>query len=152
MATSFSTEQRKLQREIERLQRLQEELKRKERVPIIEKIVQDMRSFDINPDDIVQAFGSKSIRTKATSKTSTSKKSSTRRKGAIVQPKYRHPTTGATWTGRGRAPLWIVESEQAGTMRDAFLIKTAGSEGEGGIKGDEEQDLNPSGSDGQNVQ
>lgn len=152
MATSFITEHRKLQREIERLQRLQEDLKRKERVPIIEKIVQDMRRFDINPDDIVQAFGSKSIRTKSTSKTSTSKKTSTGRKGAIVPPKYLHPSTGATWTGRGRAPLWIVESEQAGTMRDAFLIKTAGSKEEGGIKGDEEQDSNPSGSDDLNVQ
>ena len=24
-----------------------------------------------------------------------------------VAPKYRHPATGATWTGRGKAPKWI---------------------------------------------
>lgn len=24
-----------------------------------------------------------------------------------VAPKYRDPATGATWTGRGKAPLWI---------------------------------------------
>ena len=22
-------------------------------------------------------------------------------------PKYRHPETGATWTGRGRTPAWV---------------------------------------------
>lgn len=25
----------------------------------------------------------------------------------IVAPKYRDPATGATWTGRGKAPKWI---------------------------------------------
>jgi DNA-binding protein H-NS len=31
--------------------------------------------------------------------------------------KYRDPLTGATWSGRGRAPNWI-----AGKDRDAFLV------------------------------
>ncbi len=35
---------------------------------------------------------------------------------APVAPKYRDPKTGATWTGRGRAPAWI------GKNRDKFLI------------------------------
>jgi len=26
---------------------------------------------------------------------------------ATVAPKYRDPESGATWTGRGRAPLWL---------------------------------------------
>lgn len=34
-----------------------------------------------------------------------------------VAPKYRHPMTGATWTGRGKAPKWL------GDDRDQFLIK-----------------------------
>lgn len=34
-----------------------------------------------------------------------------------VEPKYRDPETGATWTGRGKAPRWI-----EGKDRDAFLI------------------------------
>ncbi|WP_323123378.1 H-NS histone family protein [Burkholderia alba] len=33
------------------------------------------------------------------------------------KPKYRDPKTGATWTGRGRAPAWIV-----GKNREHFLI------------------------------
>lgn len=35
---------------------------------------------------------------------------------APVAPKYRDPKTGATWSGRGRAPAWI------GKNRDRFLI------------------------------
>ncbi|MFZ7309873.1 H-NS family nucleoid-associated regulatory protein [Comamonas jiangduensis] len=35
-----------------------------------------------------------------------------------VAPKYRDPITGATWTGRGKPPLWI-----AGKDRLNFLIE-----------------------------
>ncbi|MDH1675310.1 H-NS histone family protein [Comamonas aquatica] len=35
-----------------------------------------------------------------------------------VAPKYRDPATGATWTGRGKPPLWI-----AGQDRLNFLIQ-----------------------------
>ncbi|MEF2250248.1 H-NS family nucleoid-associated regulatory protein [Ralstonia solanacearum] len=34
-----------------------------------------------------------------------------------VAPKYQDPKTGATWTGRGRAPAWI-----AGKNYERFLI------------------------------
>lgn len=40
-----------------------------------------------------------------------------KRKGTTVAPKYMDPKTGATWSGRGRAPAWI------GKNRDRFLIK-----------------------------
>lgn len=39
--------------------------------------------------------------------------------GQKVEPKYRHPETGATWTGRGKPPLWIAEA----TDREIFAIK-----------------------------
>ncbi len=38
--------------------------------------------------------------------------------GGKVEPKYKNPVTGETWTGRGKAPKWIAEKE-----RDQFLIK-----------------------------
>jgi len=34
-----------------------------------------------------------------------------------VAPKYRNPSTGETWTGRGKAPKWI-----EGRDRSSFLI------------------------------
>ena len=36
---------------------------------------------------------------------------------ASVAPKYRDPTSGKTWTGRGKPPTWI-----AGRNRDEFVI------------------------------
>ena len=33
-----------------------------------------------------------------------------KRKGVKVAPKYRCPTSGKTWTGRGRAPAWVVNT------------------------------------------
>lgn len=38
-------------------------------------------------------------------------------KGSKVAAKYRDPASGATWTGRGRAPVWIVDKD-----RSAFSI------------------------------
>jgi DNA-binding protein H-NS len=36
----------------------------------------------------------------------------------VKPPKYRHPKTGATWTGHGRAPAWIADAKD----RSKFLI------------------------------
>lgn len=38
-------------------------------------------------------------------------------KGSTVPPKYRNPTTGETWTGRGKAPSWIRDED-----REKFAI------------------------------
>lgn len=39
------------------------------------------------------------------------------RAGAKVEPKYRDPATGQTWTGRGKPPKWI-----EGKDRSQYLI------------------------------
>jgi DNA-binding protein H-NS len=36
-----------------------------------------------------------------------SRKAGSKAGGGKVAPKYRNPTTGETWTGRGKAPKWI---------------------------------------------
>ena len=41
------------------------------------------------------------------------KRSSSVNKGTTVAPKYRDPATGATWSGRGKAPLWIANKDRA---------------------------------------
>lgn len=41
---------------------------------------------------------------------------------AKVAPKYRGPK-GETWTGRGRAPRWLVALEAQGKKRESFLIR-----------------------------
>lgn len=42
-----------------------------------------------------------------------SRRASSAQKGSAVAPKYRDPATGATWTGRGKAPTWIRDKDRA---------------------------------------
>jgi len=46
-----------------------------------------------------------------------SRKSGGKNAGGKVAPKYRNPSTGETWTGRGKAPKWI-----EGRDRSNYLI------------------------------
>lgn len=69
---------------------------------VLRKIGIVVKEFDLTPDDIFPLENSGS-----------------NVKRAAVAPKYRNPSTGATWTGRGKPPAWI-----AGQNRDLFLIAT----------------------------
>lgn len=45
------------------------------------------------------------------------------KKTGTVAPKYRNPNNpDETWTGRGRAPRWLVELEGSGSQREQFKI------------------------------
>lgn len=37
---------------------------------------------------------------------------------STVAPKYRNPETGDTWSGRGRAPKWVVGDKEAYLIKD----------------------------------
>lgn len=39
-----------------------------------------------------------------------------------VAAKYRNPTTGESWSGRGRAPRWLADELAKGRAKDEFLI------------------------------
>ena len=43
-------------------------------------------------------------------------------RGIKVAPKYRHPKTGETWTGRGGVAGWLAREIEAGRKREDFLI------------------------------
>ncbi|KAA0073305.1 H-NS histone family protein [Tardiphaga sp. P9-11] len=43
-------------------------------------------------------------------------------RGIKVPPKYRHPRTGETWTGRGGVAGWLAKEIAAGCKREDFLI------------------------------
>lgn len=48
---------------------------------------------------------------------------SLKKSGYTVAPKYRHPGTGDTWSGRGSAPRWLKEAlRKRATKLDDFLI------------------------------
>lgn len=66
------------------------------------KVVEIMDTFGLTITDIASAVG----------------KGKASKGKTVVAAKYRDPSTGATWTGRGRAPLWL-----NGRSKDDFLIK-----------------------------
>jgi DNA-binding protein H-NS len=43
-------------------------------------------------------------------------------RGVKVPPKYRHPATGETWSGRGDVASWLSAELRAGKTREDFLI------------------------------
>lgn len=69
---------------------------------IITSIREQVTEYDITPEQI---FGRRRA------------DSSSRR--APIAPKYRDPKTGATLSGRGKAPQWIANAKN----RDRFLIE-----------------------------
>ncbi len=46
-----------------------------------------------------------------------------------LPPKYQDPVSGKTWSGKGKAPGWIVEATKKG-KRDDFLISKAAAKSE----------------------
>lgn len=41
-----------------------------------------------------------------------------------VKPKYRHPKSKETWSGRGKTPRWLAAEIKNGKRKDDFLIKS----------------------------
>jgi len=115
---TYAALQLKIQKEITRLQKQAQALQSKQRSPVITSIVRSMREYDITPDEIAAAYNKK----KPARPAARPARAATAAK-RTVPPKYKHPETGATWTGRGKAPRWISEAETAGKSRDQFLIK-----------------------------
>uniref|UniRef100_UPI0040556D2B H-NS histone family protein n=1 Tax=Orrella sp. TaxID=1921583 RepID=UPI0040556D2B len=114
---NYAVLQAKIQKEIEKLRKQADALQLKKRKPVITSIVRSMKEFDITPDEIVAAFGKPVSRsaTRAVKKATPSKR-------APVPVKYKHPQTGATWTGRGKPPRWVVDAETSGKSRNDFLV------------------------------
>src|SRR5690606_37435848 len=117
----YAAQRRKLEKEIQRLQKQAAALEQKQRVPVINDLVRTMREHDITPEDIAEAYTSKR---RSPSKRA-AKTTATGGVRAPVPPKYRDPETGATWSGRGKAPRWVIEAEQQGKSRDSLLIEAS---------------------------
>lgn len=113
---SYAALQQKIEKEIQKLKKQAEALKARQRTPVIRDIVRKMREYEVTLEDISKAFFK--------GKASASKRSpgTTDKPKRTVPPKYRNPATGATWTGRGKAPRWVSEAEAQGKSRNDFLI------------------------------
>lgn len=75
----------------ERIEALQKSVK----ADVIKQIRSLIEDYDVEPNEI---FGQNRSKTTA---------------GKSVEAKYRDPLSGATWTGRGKPPLWIKDKNRA---------------------------------------
>lgn len=109
----------KIENEIAKLQRKHDQLKASlRRMEEVKRIVQAMRDTAITPQEVAEAFGTRHSR-----KTGPAKSGRGHVRGPVA-PKYRHPTTGASWSGRGRTPRWLAAEEGAGKSREEYRIET----------------------------
>jgi DNA-binding protein H-NS len=99
-----------IETKIRRLQEQAEALKAKKASATLDHIVELMNDSGVTVADIEAHLGGKKRGTKAGKKTATGT--------ATVPQKYMDPKTGATWSGRGRAPAWIASAKN----RDRFLV------------------------------
>ena len=121
---TYAALQAKIEKEINKLQKKAEVLQTKRRKPVITSIITSMREYDITPEEIIAAYGAGKPARAATGgrRKAGAARPATAAKRAVA-PKYRHPQTGETWSGRGKAPRWLAAEEAGGATRDSFLIK-----------------------------
>ncbi len=117
-----------VEQQLAKIKKQREALEAKEKVllsraneKIISEIVTLARKHNVTIAELTAALGkAKGIRKAKTSRAPAKK--STDKRTAKVAPKYRNPADAAkTWTGRGKAPLWVQALKTAGTL-DAALI------------------------------
>ncbi|MFA8392375.1 H-NS family nucleoid-associated regulatory protein [Burkholderia ubonensis] len=102
-----------IQAKIAKLQAQAEALVRKESSGALEKIHGLMQKHGITTADIESFVGGQRRGRKSAA-------AAAPKQGAAAV-KYRDPKTGATWTGRGRAPAWIANAKD----RTKFLVEAA---------------------------
>jgi DNA-binding protein H-NS len=73
-----------------------EELKLAERGDAIDWIREQLAFFEMKPEDLEERRGRGS-----------------RKQSGPVAAKYRDPESKKTWSGRGRAPLWLADQDRA---------------------------------------
>ncbi|QHP90707.1 H-NS histone family protein [Burkholderia glumae] len=98
-----------IESKIRRLQEQAEAIKAKKAFATLDRIVALMKDSGVTVADIEAHVGGKT-RARPGKKEAAGVET--------VAAKYMHPKTGATWSGRGRAPSWIANAKN----RDRFLV------------------------------
>lgn len=113
MADTEDLELDEIQRRITDLHLEAKSLTQKGRKRVLAKIVKYMSDFDITLRDIEQAA---------------TRPAQMLRSSSQGRPKYEDPDTGQTWTGRGKAPKWLLDKEAHGVSRESFLVERTRAE------------------------
>lgn len=111
--TTVETQLAKIRKAKADLEKKEKELLNRTQGKVIAKITQLAKENGISIGQIATAL-KEGKPAKATKKIAA--------KRAKVAPKYRNPANAEqTWTGRGRAPLWVQELKNAGTLDSALI-------------------------------
>ncbi len=111
-----------IERQIAKLKAMAEKIAAKDKTPAIRQIVALMTKNGVTMAELTAAMSKARPAAKGAR---AAKAAKTAPKRGTVAPKYRDPNSGATWTGRGRTPVWVLDAEKAGATRQSFLIAPA---------------------------
>ena len=90
--------------------------------PGVDKAVALIKKHKLTLADLKHAFSGKAGRPAKGAKGAKKSKRVSNLKGKKAPVKFKD-SDGNKWTGRGRAPLWIVAAEKAGKNRSSFAVK-----------------------------
>jgi DNA-binding protein H-NS len=114
--TSVETQLAKIRKQRSDLEKKEQLLLNRTQGKFIEKIVQLIVDNNISLDQIKEALKA--------GKGSNAKRPAVRTGGirGRVPPRYRNPVNPEqTWSGRGRAPLWVLELQKCGSIESAVI-------------------------------
>ena len=115
MAKSYS----QMQKQIAKLQREADALKKKEAAGVIARIKEAIQHYELTAEDLFGGRGSK--RSAAGNGVAKPSRGATQ-KGKKIPVKYRD-ANGNTWTSRGSKPRWLVAALESGRKIEDFLVK-----------------------------
>ena len=102
---TYAALQAKIEKEINKLQKKAEVLQTKRRKPVISSIITSMREYDITPKKSPPPMAlARSPLVEPPAARPAPRPAPPTPPNAPLRP-YRHPQTGETWSGRGKAPL-----------------------------------------------
>lgn len=118
--TTVESQLAKLRKAKEAIEKKEKELLNRTQGKAIARIVQIAADNGISAAQIAEAMKEgKPAKPKAAGK----KKAATGARGKVA-PKYRNPANAEqTWTGRGKAPIWVQELRNAGTLDSALIAQ-----------------------------
>ena len=125
--------------QIEKLQKEAEAVRKREISETIANIKKAIQAFGLTAEDLglapvgrgrkkpnnagaTKRRGRPAKADKKTEQASAGRKRGASDRRSTVAPKYRDRSTGATWTGRGKQPKWLVAALAAGQTLDDFRI------------------------------
>ena len=118
MAKSYG----QMQKQIAKLQREADALKKKEAADVVARIKEAIQHYELTADDLFGGRGSKrSAASKQAANGATKPSRGATLKGKNVAAKYRDEN-GNTWSARGSQPKWLTAALASGKEIEDFLV------------------------------